>query len=330
MSFSETYSTSNPGSAVSNREDLLDVLTILAPEETPILSMANKKKATAVQTEWTVDKYRTPSTAGVAEGADVTTYTDAFKERARLSNYQQKFRSDYMVSDIQEAVDSVGPADIAQAETKSIQELKRDIEATLCSDNDRAVENGAGTVYKLRGLGEWLKSTGPADVPSNYRTPADSLHLTGAFTETVLNTMITSCFRVTGSTNNLTLVADTALRRKISDFARLDPDGDTVDTSIRNVNYSGKDAEIKLSVEVYKSHHGNVAVVNMNPDCAPDTVNTDTGFLLNPTYYGVAELIPVGTRRLEDQGGGPRGFVDCMLTLTMNHPQAHGMITAVA
>ena len=179
MSFSETYSTSNPGSAVSNREDLLDVLTILAPEETPILSMANKKKATAVQTEWTVDKYRTPSTAGVAEGADVTTY---------------------MVSDIQEAVDSVGPADIAQAETKSIQELKRDIEATLCSDNDRAVENGAGTVYKLRGLGEWLKSTGPADVPSNYRTPADSLHLTGAFTETVLNTMITSCFRVTGST----------------------------------------------------------------------------------------------------------------------------------
>ena len=36
-----------------------------------------------------------------------------------------------MVSDLQEAVDSVGPAKIAQAEAKAIREIKRDIEATL-------------------------------------------------------------------------------------------------------------------------------------------------------------------------------------------------------
>jgi len=38
MSFSNTYDVNNPGSAVSNREDLTDILTILAPEETPVLS----------------------------------------------------------------------------------------------------------------------------------------------------------------------------------------------------------------------------------------------------------------------------------------------------
>lgn len=55
MAFSNTYDTTNPGSAVSNREDLTDVLTILAPEETPVLSSASKSKATATYVEWTVD-----------------------------------------------------------------------------------------------------------------------------------------------------------------------------------------------------------------------------------------------------------------------------------
>ena len=87
MSFSNTYDTTNPGSAVSNREDLTDVLTILAPEETPILSSANKSKANATFVEWTVDGLSAPDTAGIREGADVTTFTDKFSGRARLGNY---------------------------------------------------------------------------------------------------------------------------------------------------------------------------------------------------------------------------------------------------
>jgi hypothetical protein len=326
MSFSNTFDTTNPGSAVSNREDLLDVLTILAPEETPVLSSANKSKASSTFVEWTVDSLDSPSTDGVSEGADVTTFTDKFAGRARLGNYIQKFRRDYMVSDLQESVDSVGPAKIAQAEAKAIRELKRDVEATLISTNDRSVENGAGQSYGLRGLGDWLDSAGPTDVPSDFRTPASSIHASGAFDETVLNDLITSIYRVTGSTNNLQLVADTALRRKISDFARL---GDQTAT-VRNVNYNGGDATIKLSVEMYQSDHGVISIINMNPDCAPDTTNKDTGYIINPEYFGIAELIPMGSTRLPNLGGGERGFVDCALTSLMYHPGAHGKITAIA
>jgi len=330
MAFSNSYDTTNTGSAVSNREDLLDVLTILAPEETPVLSSASKSKANATFQEWSVDSLASPSTAGVAEGADATVFDDKFAGQARLGNYVQKFRRPYMVSDLQEAVDSVGPAKIAQAEAKAIRELKRDIEATLLSGNDRAVEDGAGTVYKLRGLGDWIDSAGPSDVPSDYRTPAASIHASGAFTETVLNNLITSIYRVNGNTNSLTLVADTALRRVISDFARLDPDGSGADTSIRSVNYNGNEAKIKLSVEMYHSDHGMVSIVNMNPDCAPDTTNKDTGYLLNNEFYGVSELIPMGSTRLPNLGGGERGFCDCTLTLTVKHPGAHGKITALS
>jgi len=327
MAFSSTYDTTNPGSAVSNREDLLDVLTILAPEETPVLSSAAKSKASATFVEWTVDSLSAPVTTGVAEGSDVTVFTDKFANRARLGNYIQKFRRDFMVSDLQNAVDSVGPAKIAQAEAKAVREIKRDIEATLCSNNDRTVEDGAGTPYGLRGLGDWIDSAGPADVPSTYRTPAGSIHGSGTFNETVFNNLITSIYRVTGTSNGLTLVADTALRRVISDFART---SGSTDYSVRRVAYEGGEASIKLSVELYESDHGIVSIVNMNPDCAPDITNKDTGYLVNPEFYGVAELIPLGSTRLPNLGGGERGYVDCALTMLVKHPGAHGKITVLS
>ena len=333
MSFSDTYDPtksvlSGPGSAVSNREDLTDVLSILAPEETPVLSSASKQRASSTFVEWTVDSLADVSTAGVSEGADVTSFTDKFSGRARLGNYTQKFRRDYMVSDLQEAVDSVGPAKIAQAEAKAIRELKRDVEATLLSDNEMSAENGSGTPYKLRGLGKWIQngeqSTNP--VPEAFRTPTGSIKEDAStLLESEFNDLITSIYRETGTTNSLTLVADTALRRVISDFARIGVSGEN-----REFNVSGDSGTIRLSVELYQSDHGVVSIINMNPDCAPDKTNKDTGYLVNPEYYGVHELIPMGSTRLPNLGGGERGYVDCSLTLGVYHPQAHGKITTIA
>ncbi len=327
MSFSNTYDTTNPGSAVSNREDLTNILTILAPEETPVLSQAPKTKASGTYHEWTVDSLAAPVTTGISEGSDVTSFTDKFANRARIGNYVQKMRRDYMVSDLQDAVDSVGPAHIAQAEAKAVREIKRDIEATLLSNNDRTVEDGAGTPYGMRGLGDWIDSSGPSDVPAAYRTPSGSIYASNAFNETVFNGLITSIYRVSGTTNSLTLVADTALRRAISDFART---SGSTDYSVRKVNYDGGSSTIKLAVEMYESDHGMVSIVNMNPDCAPDTTNKDTGYLLNFDYLQVADLIPLGSRRLPNLGGGERGYVDWTGTLVVKHPGAHGKITQIA
>lgn len=330
MAFSNTYDTTNPGSGVSNREDLTDVLTILAPEETPILSSAQKQKASATFVEWTVDALATPSTDGIGEGDDVGTFTDQFAGRARLGNYVQKFRRDYQVSDLQEAVDSVGPAKIAQAEAKAIRELKRDIEATLASGNDRQAEDGTNP-YKLRGLAEWLSSSGPSDVPAGFRTPADSVYTVAeanatAFGETQFNDIIASIFKETGTVNDLMLVADTKLRRVISDFARVTA---SATNNVRSVNYDGGAGEIKLTVDLYQSDHGIVSIVNGNPDCMPSFGQAgEVGYLVNPEYFGIHELIPMGSTRLPNQGGGERGYVDCALTLGVYHPQAHGLIKA--
>ena len=332
MAFSNTFDTTNLGSGVSNREDLTDVLTILAPEETPILSSANKKGASATKVEWTVDSLSAPSTAGIAEGADVTAFTDQFAGRARLGNRVQKFRRDYMVSDLQEAVDSVGPAKIAQAEAKAIRELKRDIEASLASANTQTTEDGAGVVNRLGGLGDWIQNAaGSGNVPAPFQTPAASIAdvTDGNFAESELNSLISSIFKVTGTSNNLMLVADTALRQDISDFARI---GGVSGDSVRAVNYNGESGTIKLSVDLYQSDHGIVSVVNANPDCMPVQAGTAgmAGYLVNPEYYGVHELIPMGSTRLPNLGGGDRGFVDCALTLGVYHPGAHGKIVSTS
>ncbi len=329
MPISNTYQPSAPaaktgtGSAVSNREDLSNELAILAPEETPILSLCSKGKASATYTEWTVDSLASPATTGISEGSDVTSFSDKFADRARLGNYIQLMRRDYIVSNLQQAVSSVGPANVAQAEAKSMREIKRDIEATIASNNEMTVENGAGTPYGMRGLGKWIQDTAQATnpVPAAYRTPTGSI-ISSTISESTFNSLIGSIFAKNGEMNSLTLVANVALRQLISNFTRATPSSAGV---TYHVNQEATSKQITLSVNLYDSDFGLVKIVNGNPSCMP-TTNTNVGYVLNPKYLGFNTLIPMGATRLENQGGGERGFVDVAGTLCVKHPQAHGKI----
>jgi len=326
MAFSNTYNVTNPGSGVSNREDLTDVLTILAPEETPVLSLANKSKATATFNEWTVDTLATPSSTGIQEGADISSFTDKFTGRARLGNYIQLFRRDFMVSQLQQAVESVGPAKLAEAEAKGVREIKRDMEKVLCGDQDRSVEDGGsspGTRYVSRGLGLWTSNTPGSDVPSAFRTPTASIHASGTLTENLFNGLIASIYTQTGTVDKLSLVAGTVLRRTVSGFARSD---NNTNENVYHVNQMATDKEITLSVNTYDSDFGIITVINGNPACLPDS---SRGYIINPDYLGVAELMSLGSTRVPDQGGGQRGFVDAAAGLQVFSPLAHGKITVV-
>lgn len=326
MSFSNTYDTTSPGSAALNREDLHDAINTLTPSETPCLSSADKFKCNATFVEWGVDKLSAPVSDAISEASDVTDFEDKFESVARLGNYVHKRRRSFRVSDFQQAVSSVGPQDIARAEMKAVKEVKRDVEKALLGVQDRSAENGGGVPYTMRGLGNWLDSAGPADVPAAYRTPAASIHSSGTFNETVLNNIITSIYRQNGTTNSLTLLADTALRRVVTDFAR----ADTQSGALRQYTAESSSGLIKLAVGQYQSDHGIVTIVDMNPDCAPDTTNKDSGYIINPDYYAVGELIPLGSTRLPNMGGGERGYVDWTGTLKVAHPAAHGKITTLS
>jgi hypothetical protein len=327
MAIANTYSPNAPtgktntGSAVSNREDLSSELTILAPEDTPLLTLCPKIKASGTFYEWTVDSLSAPVTTGIAEGSDVTAFTNQFQKRGRLGNYVQIHRDDFLVSGLQQAVTSVGPANVAQAEAKSMRQLKRNIEATIASNNEMSVENGAGTPYATRGLGKWLQVAAQDvnPVPVDYRTPAGSIKT--SLSETDFNNLIGSIFNVNGEMNSLTLIAGSAVRRAVSGFTRTS--GATGNTY--QVTQDSTTKKITLSVELYDTDFGIIKVMNANPACQA----TGTGYVINPKYLGYASLIPMGSTRLENQGGGERGFVDATGALVCRHPGAHGKITGI-
>lgn len=329
MAISTTYNPNAPaaktgqGSAIGNREDLSNELSLLAPEETPLLSLCSKGKATSTFTEWNVDKLDSVSTTGISEGSDVTAFDDKFASRARLGNYTQIFRKPWLVSSLQNAVTSAAPANSAAAEAKAIRELKRNIEATICSNNEMTVEDGAGTPYGMRGIGTWISSSEQATnpVPADYRTPAGSI-IGATLTEDLFTGAIASIFSKSGSMQNLTLIANIALRKLISGFTRT---GVAASGTTYNVNQDVASKRVTLSVTAYDSDYGIVNIVNANNDCMP-AASTNEGYFVNPQFLGFNTLIPMGSQRLENQGGGERGYIEAVGTLCVKHPQAFGKI----
>jgi hypothetical protein len=318
MASSTTYNTAG------NREDLTSILTILEPESTPLTSLASKKKATGTYFEWQVDDLSTASFDGVSEGEDVTSFTNQAANRTRLANYVQKFRRSFMVSDIQQLVDTAGVSnEFANAESKAIRELKRDFEAAICSSQDRDLENGAGTPFKTRGMFKWLGVTGqPADVPTAFQNVANDT--TATQSEDTFNEVLEELYSANGMPGGqLTLIAGPGLKSQISDFSR----AVAATQSTYQVTQTAESKKITLSVNLYEGDFGNVAIVPsvfLLRTSGSATVDSDAGLLIDPEYVSIFTLKAESRSELEDQGGGQRGFADLIAGISCESPKAHG------
>jgi Family of unknown function (DUF5309) len=327
MAISTTYqptpavTTSATGSAVGNREDLSDVLTMLEPRSAPVMAMIPKIKIEALMYNWVIDGLKAPSTEGIGETEDIGSYEDKFAARGRLSNNVQIRRSPYAVSTLQQAVKSVGPADVARAQAKCQLEIRRDFEAIILSSNDKSLEDGVGNLHKCRGLGNWLSPTGPSDVPEPYRTPEASV-LTQAVTPEGISNVMASIYEQSNESGNLTLVANIALRKAMSKFSM---SSSGITDAIYRVNQDSSTKSITLSVSMFDTDFGLLKVVNGNSACMP-TENTHVGFLLDPKQLAFGSLLPLGFTPGVNSGGGERGFYEMAGTLIVRSPQAHGRI----
>ena len=318
MASSTTYNTAG------NRQDLTDILTILEPESCPVTSLASKKTATGTFFEWQVDDLSTASFDGVNEGEDVTSFSNQAANRTRLGNYVQKLRRSFMVSDLQQLVDTAGVAnEYANAESKAVRELKRDFEAAICSGQDRQADAGAGAPYKTRGMFKWLGVGGQqSDVPAAFQNVANDT--TATQTEATFNSVLQELYEANGMPGGqLTLVAGPTLKSEISDFSRQL----AATNGTYQVTQSAESKKITLSVSLYEGDFGNVSVVPsvfLNRTSGSATVDGDAGLLIDPEYVSVFTLKAESRSELEDQGGGQRGFCDLIAGLACHSPKAHG------
>lgn len=308
-----------------NREDLTDILSRITPEDTPVFSMIKSgKPAKATYHEWQCDAIGAANTLGTVEGSDNTSFANAAASRARIGNYTQIFRRNYMVSKTQQSVDVAGIADErANAAAKKMIEIKLDIDATICSANDRSAGSET-TPRQLRGLFDWIDSAGPSDVSSSYRTPSASIDAgADAISETEFLAICQSIWQVGGKLE--TFVVGPTLKRAISGWL-----GRT--TSGTGITTPASDKKIIYAVTTYDTDFGVISVIpsrNLNGTSTPGTVTQDNndGLFLQKDMLAMAWLRPIGHEELTDEGGGPRGMIEGEGTLVVKNPRALGKHT---
>jgi len=320
MAFTASYDNpaSDPrqGGGVGNFEDLHDLVTILAPEETPFSSLAPKNQAKATNHEWTLDKLSDPVSDGVLESDDVSSFDDKFADQLRLGNTVQGFRRAYGTSVVQDAVSSV-QANYANAAVRCVREIKRDQEKAALSAQDKVTGSGSAKAL-MRGFSKYISTSPGSDIPSDY-APAAAQTITGAITEANLNSMLASMYNEAGQLSNVTMIADSNVRLSVANFMATNGSTDK-----RRYNVPGTGREVSLAVDVFNSDFGSVNIVSSNSACSPDSTNLDTAQLVNFDYIGMATLIPLSQTELEDAGAGRRGFCQLWSVLEMFHPKAHG------
>lgn len=301
--------------AVGQREDLMDVIYNISPTETPFMNSIGKTSATARLHEWQTDSLAAASTTNAAiEGANATSAT--LTPSVRVGNRTQISQKTIAISGTLETVNKAGRrSEKAYQLAKASSELKRDMEATLLSNNVAADGNGSSTARTLGGMQAWLNSnyngTGTA---GSLGTTARVTGTDRAFTSTLLNTTMQSCFTNGGSPTMLFVTP--AQKVVASGFT-------SVATRFRDVP-ANQQAQIIAAADVYVSDFGIIQIV---PDrFIPNADNDDCAFLVDTEMAAVAYLRPFQTNELAKVGDSEQTQLLVEYTLQVNNEAAHGII----
>jgi len=323
---------------VGKREDLSDIIAVADAKSTIVSSMLPKgKRAMSTLLEWQADAYDATNTNGVVDGTDVEAFEDAAANRAKLQGRVQMFRRSPKVSTMAENVSVVaglndadaqgvrGSTEFARAKAKKTVELKRDIEAAILSDNESQADNGT-LPYKFRGLGKWLQSTAQTDLPVDaaFRTPSGQIYASAltSFTEDSLKTLLQTRFDAVGKADELVLIAGTALKAKVSDFSRYEPNK-SGELQVRR--FDGKAGNtITNKVDVYEGDFGVVTI----PEPSSFVPDAKRGYILDLRMLEIRPHTAPYYRDLPDLGGGPRGLIEAILAFCVTNPLSHCKIAA--
>lgn len=287
--------------------------------------------------EWQVDAYDAPNTAGVIDGKDVDTYDNKAENRQKLAGRVQKIRRSWKVSDMAEEVsDPAGiKSEVANAIAKSLVELKRDMEAVIGSDNDSQADN-ASVPYLTRGLGKWLQNGAQTDqpVPEAFRTPAASIDTTamGSLNESHLQAVLQSVYLQTGENKRYALICGVDFKRALTDMTKTQAGVSSTVAAIRTYNQpDAKEGMIYSAVDLFVGDFGELEIMP-SVWLAHGTANAPSrrAYLLDTSRLTLRPLRNPGSRRLADNGGGPRGYVDAIFGLQCDNPLGHGKFAATS
>jgi hypothetical protein len=297
------------------REDLSNIITNIAPEETPYMSNIGRESISNSLFEYQTDTLAAAAANKQIEGDDVASF-DAVTATVRLQNYAQISRKTIILSATEEVVNKAGRrSELAYQIAKRSAELKRDQEFTMLN-NAVAAAGSTSTARGTASLGAFLKTnvdkasdgTNPSytTLPSSARTDGT----VRTFTETILKNVIQQVWSAGGAPK--ILMTGPVNKQRVSGFSG-------IASSRFNINGGEKPATLIGAVDLYVSDFGTVAVIANRFQRERDA------WVLDPEYAKMVVLRPYQQVELAKTGDAEKR----MLLVEWGHKvlaeNAHGL-----
>lgn len=216
----------------ARREDLIDVIADVSPDENPLSTMLGTTTASGTYHEWLEDYISRPSSvSGSAEGA-AATYSD-LTQPSRRGNFTHIISQTYRVSGTERAVNVAGMGDpLDYQKAKALREWKNKLEYALV--NGTNASGSSGVARQMAGI---------TSVVTTHYTARNS---GTSLSESEFNDMVEEVWDDVGSSDVFDLcLMPFGLRRKVSTFTA---------GSTRYVDASDK--KLVRPVMVYESDGG--------------------------------------------------------------------------
>jgi len=297
------------------REDLSNIITNIAPEETPYMSNIGRQSISNTLFEWQTDTLASAAANKQIEGDDISSF-DAVVATVRLQNYAQISRKTIVLSATEEVVNKAGRrSELSYQIAKRGSELKRDQEFTMLNGAVAA----AGSTSVARGtasLGAFIKTN--VDMQTNgvnpsYTTLPNSARTDGnvrTFTETILKNVIQQVWSAGGTPK--ILMTGPVNKQRVSGFAG-------IASSRFNIDGGVKPATIIGAADVYVSDFGNVQVV-------PNRFQRERdAWVLDPEYAKMVTLRPYQQIELAKTGDADKRLLLVEFGHLVLAENAHGL-----
>jgi hypothetical protein len=302
-------------------EDIEDAIYSITPTDTPLLTMANRKKATNTLHQWQTDSLAAATSNKQIEGDDAS-YTTA-TPTTMLTNYTQIARKTVIVTRTADTVKKYGRAkELARLVTKYGKELKRDVEFTLVTNQSSSV-GGTATARQSAGLESMISAnrviptttnttgTTPGYTSSAWSAPTDGTTTGATLTEANIVSGLTLAWTAGGDPS--VLMMNAAQKKWFATFTGATKYAGTY------VPQGSKTAQAALigGIDLYISDFGQHKLV-LNR-----YMRTRTVFGIDPEYISVAFLDGIQMHDLAKTGDADKKMLITEFCLVADNPDAH-------
>lgn len=300
-------------------EDFEDVIFMVTPTDTPMLTLAKKKTATARLHQWQEDQLAAASSNIAEEGADASYATAS--GTTTLNNYCQISTKTVDISRTLDIVNKYGrKSEVARELMKRGLELKRDMEFTICRNQPSASTTARSTAGWETMISTNLVRANSAQTTdysvrgysaSSWTAPEDGSSVT--FIEADLQSALGLAWTTGGDPS--TIFMSKKNKNLFNAFAG-------VATKYNQVN-GATQANIIGAADVYVSNFGN-HTVKLNRYMRDNAV-----FCIDPGYISVAYLDGIKKTPMAKTGDSERFLLTVEYALVCDTRDAHATVGGV-